>query len=47
MGNVQCAICFAELDYKECAVCSSSLGVYDQDSGGLCSYHHHLAHKDD
>ncbi|MGX1173968.1 hypothetical protein [Pseudomonas sp. R151218B TE3479] len=43
----QCAICFAELDYTECAMCSTSLGVYDQDSGGLCSYHHHLALKDD
>ncbi|MGP5355085.1 hypothetical protein ACTXNT_22280, partial [Pseudomonas helleri] len=43
----RCAICFAELDYTGCALCSSSLGVHDQDFGGLCSYHHHLAHKDD
>lgn len=43
----KCAICFAELDYTECPVCSSGLGVYDQEFGGLCSYHHHLSTKDD
>ncbi|WP_207955630.1 hypothetical protein [Pseudomonas putida] len=43
----KCAICFSELDYTECPVCSTALGVHEQEFGGLCSYHHYLATKDD
>jgi hypothetical protein len=43
----QCGICFAELAYTECAVCGESLGVEEQEFGGVCGYHHYLANKDD
>lgn len=43
----QCAICFAELQHTECAVCGEGLGVAEQDYGGLCGYHHYVASKDD
>lgn len=42
-----CAACGGSLSYYECAVCGVSLGPDDQDFGGLCGYHHHLAMKDD
>lgn len=42
-----CAACGEILSYYECAVCGESLGLDDQDGGGLCSYHHYQAMKDD
>lgn len=42
-----CIACSAGLDHDECAVCGKSLGPEDQDCGGLCSYHHWVAQKDD
>lgn len=42
-----CAACGESLSYYECAICGESLGPDDQDGGGLCGYHHHMAMKDD
>lgn len=42
-----CAACGESLSYYECAVCGEALGPDDQDGGGLCSYHHYQAMKDD
>ncbi|MGV8863490.1 MAG: hypothetical protein ACOH2O_21535 [Pseudomonas sp.] len=40
-----CLWCAAQLDYSECAICEERLGQYDQDNGGLCSYHAHTYEK--
>jgi hypothetical protein len=42
-----CAACGESLSYYECAICGETLGPDDQDGGGLCSYHHYQAMKDD
>lgn len=42
-----CIACGAELHYTACAVCGEGLSVDEQDLGGLCGYHHHVASKDD
>lgn len=42
-----CAACGESLSYYECAICCEALGPDDQDGGGLCSYHHYQAMKDD
>jgi DNA-directed RNA polymerase subunit M/transcription elongation factor TFIIS len=42
-----CAACGESLSYYECDVCGETLGPDDQDNGGLCSYHHYQAMKDD
>jgi hypothetical protein len=42
-----CFACGAALDYTECYVCHAPLGPEEQDFGGLCSYHHWVARKDD
>lgn len=41
-----CAACGESLSYYECAICGEALGPEDQDGGGLCSYHHYQAMKD-
>lgn len=42
-----CAACGGSLSYYTCACCCEALGPDDQDYGGLCGYHYHLAMKDD
>jgi hypothetical protein len=42
-----CLGCEAELSHDECAVCGEALSTDEQDFGGLCGYHYHLATKDD
>lgn len=42
-----CIACGATFDYNECAVCGTLLGTEEQDSNGLCGYHHWQAMKDD
>lgn len=42
-----CIACSATLDYTECVLCGEALSVDEQDLGGLCSYHHHMASKND
>jgi len=42
-----CIVCGADIQHTECAVCGESLGVEDQPFGGICSYHHWQAMKDD
>ncbi|MDD5057725.1 MAG: hypothetical protein PHQ60_07615 [Sideroxydans sp.] len=42
-----CAACGGCLSYYECACCHEALGSDDQNYGGLCGYHYHLAMKDD
>lgn len=42
-----CAACGGSLSYYECTVCGEALGPDDQELGGLCSYHHWQAMKDD
>ncbi|KJH63584.1 hypothetical protein UF13_03010 [Pantoea agglomerans] len=43
----KCAWCEAILDYTECSICGDALNQDDQDNGGLCGYHNHMAGKDD
>lgn len=43
----ECAICFTELEYTQCVACEARLGIYEQDLGGFCGYHHHIFNKDD
>ncbi|QXE89175.1 hypothetical protein KP001_11925 [Geomonas subterranea] len=42
-----CAACGAGLAFVECGVCGESLGPYDQEFDGLCSYHYSQMMKDD
>lgn len=42
-----CIACSATLSYTECALCGEGLSADEQDLNGLCSYHHHMADKDD
>ena len=45
----RCANCGFDLDGYECAICGEQLSVdeYRYGSGSLCSYHEHMASKDD
>jgi hypothetical protein len=42
-----CMACGGKLYYAECALCGEGLSVDEQDLGGLCGYHHHMANKND
>lgn len=42
-----CAWCEATLDYNECSSCGESLSQDEQDLGGICGYHYHMAIKND
>lgn len=42
-----CIACSATLHYTECVLCGEGLSVDEQALDGLCSYHHHMAGKDD
>jgi hypothetical protein len=43
----KCVWCGYGAKYYECAVCGEGISLEEQELGGLCSYHHHVAHKDD
>ena len=42
-----CAFCGVTRNYTSCAICHCDLSTEGQDFNGVCSYHHHLAMKDD
>jgi hypothetical protein len=42
-----CAFCGTTRNYTSCAICHCGLSTEEQSFGGLCSYHHNLAMKDD
>lgn len=42
-----CVVCLAGRSHKECLICGASLDTSEQEFGGLCGYHHHIANKDD
>lgn len=42
-----CIACSGTLHYAKCVLCGEGLSVDEQDLGGLCSYHHHMASNDD
>jgi hypothetical protein len=43
----KCVRCDASRKYSTCIICDTYIGTDEQDLGGLCSYHHHIAMKDD
>ena len=42
-----CVVCLSGRNHKECLICGAGLDTSEQDFGGLCGYHHHVATKDD
>lgn len=47
VSSATCIACGTGLDYTACGLCGEALGVDEQDLNGLCSYHYHMAGKDD
>lgn len=45
--NGICIVCGAMPQYQECAVCGTALSIGEQQFGGLCSYHHWHAMRED
>jgi DNA-directed RNA polymerase subunit RPC12/RpoP len=43
----ECYWCDYELEDRECRFCEEPLGLDEQHTDGLCSYHYHVASKDD
>lgn len=43
----QCVKCGATLAYETCTFCGEELGPDEQGLNGLCSYHYHMASKND
>jgi hypothetical protein len=42
-----CLACSSEKWHQECMICGTGLSTDEQELGGLCGYHHHVATKDD
>ena len=47
LAEGKCMLCEEGLSYDHCIRCQESLGVDDQDNGGLCSYCVHMGRPDD
>lgn len=47
VADGECYWCDYELEDRECVFCEQPLGLDDQHTGGMCSYHYHTFNKDD
>ncbi|MCL6327251.1 hypothetical protein [Pectobacterium polaris] len=45
ISEQSCRWCDNSLDNKSCSLCDEMLTQDEQDNGGLCEYHHHMASK--